>query len=226
LVGHYVSVVKTLQHYLSHIDVWASCQKRHAYSEDLLCDYTDGLTWKASGLPANHIRLHLYSDEFEICNPLGSKRGVHKLCAFYYMIGNVSVKYRSLLQNIHLAVLVKYRYVRDFGYNAVLKPLISDLQDLAENGICITVAGESFTVKGSVVTLSGDNLSMHGIGGFCSSFRSGRVCRQCTVSYNNLSVTRSEEDGVVRTSPVHKFQVNNQSTHLFENNSHSGWLQM
>jgi len=56
------------------------------------------------------------------------------------------------------------------------------------------------------VTLSGDNLSMHGIGGF-SSFSSGRVCRHCTIFYNNLTVTRSEEDCVVRTRAVHKFQV-------------------
>jgi len=47
---------------------------------------------------------------------------------------------------------------------------------------------------------------MHGIGGF-SSFSSGRVCRHCTIFYNNLTVTRSEEDCVVRTRAVHKFQV-------------------
>ena len=57
------------------------------------------------------------------------------------------------------------------------------------------------------MTLSGDNLSMHGIGGFSPSFSSGRVCRHCSVSYNNLSVTRSEEDCVVRTSAIHEFQV-------------------
>lgn len=119
----------------------------------------------------------------------------------------MNVKYHSLLRNIHLAVLVKYRYVREFGYGEVLKPLINDLQSLAENGICVTVDGETIKVKGSVVILSGDNLSVHGIGGFSPSFSSGRVCWHCSVSYNNLSATRSEEDCTVRTSAVHEFQV-------------------
>jgi hypothetical protein len=99
LVGHYIPVLKYMQHYLGHSDVWASCQKVINISEDLFCNYTDGLTWKQSGLPASHIRLHLYSDEFEVCNPLRSIKTapakVHKLCAFYFTVGNINVRYHS-----------------------------------------------------------------------------------------------------------------------------------
>ena len=33
------------------------------------------------------IRLHFYLDEFEVCNPIGSKRGKHKVLAIYYFVG-------------------------------------------------------------------------------------------------------------------------------------------
>ena len=66
------------------------------------------------------LRLHLYEDEFEIVNPLGSKRTKYKLCAFYYTIGNLSGKYRSQLKHIHLALLARYSHVKQFGMDVGL----------------------------------------------------------------------------------------------------------
>ncbi len=179
LVGHYVPILDYLKHYLQHTDVWASYQNASQSQNDLMFDYIDGSVWQSRGLPLNHLRLHLYSDEFEVCNPLGGKQGKHKVAAFYYTVGNVNVKYRSLQRNIHLAALIKYKSVRQFGYAAVIQPLIDDLKMLESTGIQIVVDSESFLVKGSVFTLSGDNLSQHALGGFNPSFRSGRVCRHC-----------------------------------------------
>jgi len=58
----------------------------------MLCDFTDGRMWQntAERLDSDmYLRIHLYSDEFELCNPLGSRRGVHKLCVFYFLVGNL-----------------------------------------------------------------------------------------------------------------------------------------
>ena len=35
------------------------------------------------------ISLILYVDDFEICNPLGTSRKKHKICAIYWILGNL-----------------------------------------------------------------------------------------------------------------------------------------
>ena len=110
-----------------------------------------------------------------------------------YTVGNVDVKYRSQLRSIHLALLLRYKCVRKYGYRRVLEPLLRDLRILESQSIDITVDGESFHMKGSVVTLSGDNLSMHAIGGFNPSFSSGRICRHCLTCYSQKRDVESEE---------------------------------
>jgi hypothetical protein len=209
LVGHYVPILTSLSNYLKHSDVWASCQRpRNDGSSPVMRDYDDGLVWQLSGLAHDHLRIHLYSDEFEVCNPIGSRKGTHKVCAFYYTVGNVNIKYRSQLKNIHLAMLLKYKNgVRKYGYKRVMEPLIRDLAILEQEGITIVVDGKNLNVKGSIVTLSGDNLSMHGIGGFNPTFSSGRICRHCMISYSGLSEVESEEKCQVRTSENHIYHV-------------------
>lgn len=49
--------------------------------------------------------LIFYFDEFEINNPLGSHRGVHKLGAVYCTISGIEEEYKSILQNIFLVQL-------------------------------------------------------------------------------------------------------------------------
>jgi len=207
LVGHYVPILASIGYYLQHSDVWASYQKRASDSSDILFDYSDGLVWQSAGLPSDHLRIHLYSDEFDVCNPIGSRRGIHKICAFYFTVGNIAVKHRSQLRNIHLAMLLKYKYVRKFGYGRVIEPLIKDLEVLQSRGIDIIVDGECITVKGSVVTLSGDNLSLHGIGGFNPVFNSGRICRHCMVCYSGIRDVMSEDDCLLRSTDGHKYHV-------------------
>ena len=73
----YVPILTTLKNYLKQPDVWASCQQRNVPSE-VLHNFTDGkiqTSLSASG-QSNFIRIHLYSDQVEICNPFGSR----KLC--------------------------------------------------------------------------------------------------------------------------------------------------
>jgi len=48
--------------------------------------------------------------------PLGSRKGEHKVCAFYFLVGNLETKYWSLLSNIHLSMLCKYKHVKNIGY--------------------------------------------------------------------------------------------------------------
>ena len=206
LFGHYVPVLPCLTNYLQHSDVWASIHKS-SITGTKMRDYTDGLIWQSHALGHNHLRLHLYTDEFEVCNPIGSRKNVHKVCAFYYSVGNVELKYRSQLKNIHLACLLKYKCVRQYGYSMLIKDMIRDLKTLESDGIEVIVDQEHFTVNGSVVTVSGDNLSLHALGGFNPVFSSGRICRHCMVCYSNLRKVHSEEQCTMRNEQTHQYHV-------------------
>ncbi|RXN21976.1 zinc finger protein [Labeo rohita] len=84
-------------------DVWAMLnQEETPKDQDVMKDYTDGEQFKSCELSClSNLRLHFYIDEFEIVNPLGSKRGKHKLTAVYFKLGNIDKKYTSKLENIY-----------------------------------------------------------------------------------------------------------------------------
>lgn len=89
---------------------------------DYLSDYSDGTYFKEHpffNVNPHALRLNFYEDEFEVVNPLGSKKTKHKLCAFYYTVGNL--KHRSKLKHIHLALLVRQTFVKRCGLATVLK---------------------------------------------------------------------------------------------------------
>ena len=92
---YYVPILKTPVSYISHEDVFGSRiapQANHHLDAHLLSDYTNGEYFKKSsyfkGNPSL-LRLHLYCDEVEVCNPIGSSKGLHKLVCVYYILGNI-----------------------------------------------------------------------------------------------------------------------------------------
>ena len=97
--SHCISVLQTLQNFLSRKDVtsevWKECRDVDA---NLLHSYRDGSAYKQSLLYSSDgmaLRLHVYIDDFEVCNPIGSRRSIHKLTAVYYVVGNTGPKYWS-----------------------------------------------------------------------------------------------------------------------------------
>lgn len=74
---------------------------------------------------------------FELCNPLQSKAGVHKVYAFYFSIRNVPVEFRSRTNNIHLVCLVNSNDLKTktTDFNNVWRPIVRELKYLEEIGI-------------------------------------------------------------------------------------------
>jgi hypothetical protein len=52
---------------------------------------------------------------------------------FYYLLGNLRPKFRSQLRNIQLAAIVKCKYIKQYSMDAILKPIIDDLEKLVNN---------------------------------------------------------------------------------------------
>lgn len=72
--------------------------------------YRDGSYWNENDILKGEefkIVVGLYTDEFEVSNPLGTSKKKHKMSAVYWVIANVPSKYRSTLHSIQLALLCK-----------------------------------------------------------------------------------------------------------------------
>ncbi|XP_075556671.1 uncharacterized protein LOC142588739 [Dermacentor variabilis] len=175
--------------------------------ENYLCSAFDGTEFQNHAYFAgdtSKLCIQLYSDEFEVCNPLGSKRGKHKMTAVYFSVLNFATKFRSALSGIHLVLLVKDKHVATYGFSKVLAPLITDVNELEDEGIVVN----GTLLKGSVFIFTGDNLSSHRVGGFKCSFSHGRICRFCMALHHELNHKFLESDFLLRTPEGHQHHLN------------------
>ena len=104
----------------------------------------------------------------EVCNPLGTSQKIHKLCAVYWILGNVPPSSHSFLASIYLALLCKSDDVKTYGYRKICEPLLQDLVTLEQQGVFVSQLGTF--VKGTLQCVVSDNLAAHGIAGFVESF--------------------------------------------------------
>ena len=107
-------------------------------------------------------------------NPLGSKRGVHKIGGIYFVLRNFPDFYNSQLSKINLLALFYFEHAKKYGINAIFKHIIPDIQILESVGIHVTGIGQIF---GSVSTIVFDNLGANSLLGFSESFSSHYYCR-------------------------------------------------
>lgn len=121
------------------------------------------------------IALLLYVDEFEVANPFGTSRKIHKVCAVYWVLANLPIKYRSSLHTIQLALLCKANDLKQSGYAKVFGPLLHDLVILEKEGVFIESVGEC--IQGTVLYVLADNLAAHGLAGFNECFTAQYMCR-------------------------------------------------
>lgn len=155
-------------------------------SETYFKDISNGLCFKSHNLfkdDPNALRLILYQDAFEICNPLGSSKKKHKIIGVYMTLGKFRPHLRSVVDNALLVLLCKEADLKHFGQDKVFHELIKDLKELETNGIEIC----NKTVKGTLFCITGDNLGSHGIGGFTENFSTvEHFCRYCTITLSEF----------------------------------------
>lgn len=136
-----------------------------------------------------HCKFNYFFDEFETSNPLGSKRGIHKLGAIYFTLRNFPPKFNSSLANIH--------------FDAILEPIVSDLKVLETDGFKDPLSRN--LVHGSVVQVTGDNLGIHGLFGSVESFSARNCCRFCLIEKSDFQTVfcEDEESVILQTKDIH-----------------------
>ena len=212
----YVPILKSLQQLLSRGDIIDAIVEGHQRQESTYSGVSfkyrssrDGSLFKENSFFSGEkprIILTFYVDDFETCNPLGTSRKKHKLCAVYWVLANLPPGCHSSLSSIYLSVLCKSDDVKTYGYDKVFEPLLQDLKTLEELGVYVPLLGES--VKGTVFSVVADNLGAHGVAGFLESFSVEHCCRFCTgknIDFQMHSVASGAFS--LRTKELHQAHV-------------------
>ncbi len=132
----------------------------------------------------------MFYDDFETTNPLGSKKGIHKLCGIYFTLRNFTPQFNSSLTNIHLCALFHAQDIKTYGFDAILEPIVNDIKVLENKGI----QGPDGFVRGSIVQVTGDNLGLHSLFGFVESFRARYNCRFCLAEREDYQTVFCEDE--------------------------------
>jgi len=179
---HYIPVKSTLVALLQDPSVLQSitAQRPSTSDRNIYEDIIHGCVYKQlqSTVNGHFLELIFYQDAFQVVNPLGSARKVHKIVAVYLALGNLPCYARTNIDNLQLALLCRETDLTYFGPENVMAQLIADLKDLEINGVA--VGDVTYSVR--LVCTLGDNLGSHWLGGFSTNFSSNRyICRYCLV---------------------------------------------
>lgn len=121
------------------------------------------------------VPLILYYDDFETGNPLGSHAERYKLGAVYVYIATIPPNKSCRLENVFLAQLFYSDDRSHFSNDLVFQNIIEELKFLEEVGITVILPNKNVKVQFILITLSGDNLGLHGL----LSFNASNFCRFC-----------------------------------------------
>lgn len=171
-----IDTIKTLltdENIIKHINEYGE----RSMKEGTLCDVMDGAAYRKNDIfkNPNSLSIILFQDAFEVVNPLGSARKKHKIIGVYFTLANLHPSYRSNVDNIQLVLLCWETNLKSFGHDKIFGPLRDDLKLLESEGITVN----STNYKGTIISIVGDNLGSHMIGGFLESFNSEYFCRYC-----------------------------------------------
>jgi hypothetical protein len=149
------------------------------------------------------IMLLLYTDEFGITNPLGSKSSSQKTFAMYFTIANIRKELRSQLQMYGHIFLCKSAAIKAEGLGACLKPFLDEWHLLQNNGIIVN--NDRFDVH--FLYFPEDNLAAHLIGGFSKSFTAFRPSRFCMSTRQRMQEVLDADECTMRSVALYETQL-------------------
>ncbi|XP_034078395.1 uncharacterized protein LOC117550156 isoform X1 [Gymnodraco acuticeps] len=204
---YYVPLVKSVEQFLLHPRILTMIEEvPQRCSEGFFHDLVDGSLLKSHPLfseKPNALQIILYTDEIEICNPLGSFSSKNKLLMVYYTLGNINPNYRSKLAAIRLLAMAKSADLRQSGVDVILNRIKEDMDALYSGVKIQTINGEK-TIHGAMVSLCGDTLAQHELAGFKEGvgFAYSKY-RHCECSFEDMQSQFNEDAYIKRTLENH-----------------------
>lgn len=171
-------------------------------------NFVQGSYWRSriSNNPGKiMIPYFVFYDEFESGGALGNDSCVHKLGAVYIMFPSLAVDFPSGTSvspsgpnKIILAALFHSSDRFEFGNEAILGPVIDEMNELSGDGISFNLPDFTGTVYFEVGLISGDNASIHSLCGFDDSFLANRCCRTCRADKTECGTALRENTLMLR----------------------------
>lgn len=203
---YYIPILESINMLLKNPKILEQCLLDHSSTNnDLLCDIVDGRSYRRNNFwkeNKNALKLILYQDAFEVCNPLGSARKKHKILGIYMTLANFNPWQRSKVDQIQLVALCYEKDVNVFGFPQIFKTIIDDIKILETTGLSIN---KQINLKGSLLAVAGDNLGSHQIGGYLQNFSMNNYF--CRVCYKNDGSFGDKEEFVYRTAQSYSDDV-------------------
>ncbi|KAL3970579.1 LETM1 and EF-hand domain-containing protein 1, mitochondrial [Sarotherodon galilaeus] len=220
---YYVPLIESLKQLMTNERIFTMLNTAPQRSrEGFFYDFRDGSLFTSHPLFSqrpNALQLILYTDEIEICNPLGSHASANKLVMFYYTLGNIDPKFRSKLAAIRLLAIAKANDISQWGIDVVLKRILQDLS-LLYNGVRIEMSNGEIELFGAVIAICGDTLAQHEIAGFKEGIGFAySKCRHCECNFDDMQSVFEEKKFVQRTLEKHIrqcFEIDKASTDLLK----------
>ena len=160
----YIPRIESLQQLLTNVNIAKTVfriKKKH--KEDVFYDVYDGMLYKNDAYFSGKdhtLEFIIYYDDLGVYNPLGSKAGKHKIDLFYYTLGNINPKFRSEQCAIRLLAICNTKFVKKYGIDKVLTPVVDDVNKLCE-GYSRKILENEILVFGKVLMCLGDTLGQH-----------------------------------------------------------------
>eukprot|EP00111_Clytia_hemisphaerica_P003426 TCONS_00009790-protein len=195
------------------------CKKPSSSRDGCYYDFFDGSIYKNDPYFAEHPKalvLILYHDELEVCNPLSSSAGEHKIDMYYYCIANLPPQYRSRHCAVKLLAIANASLVKKYGIEKILEPVIDELL-LLHNGFEMEFEnGQNKIIHGKVLVCLGDTPGQHLWAGFKEGVgTSYQKCRHCYCNFDELQSKFKLTDFTPRTETLHKqdcYEIENAPT--------------
>lgn len=213
-VFYYIPILKTLQEELRSKTVLKMVYSKNTQVLDdrthSLQDFNDGFFVRNHELFStddNALKLLIYYDDVNIANPMTNK--LHSIGLFYYQLANIDPVYRGKLKSIHLFAVCKKQYIKEFGLNDVLKPLVEDLKELgSETGHVFNIVGGKLYLRGAILAVLADTPASQAVGCYKESVGGARrKCRHCMTDWDKMQEHFTEEEFVLRNCIRHENQV-------------------
>lgn len=105
-------------------------------------------------------------------------------------------------------MLVKRSTVKKFRMDIILKPVVQELQTLAQEGVdFLSKNGVRMNMKVVLNQVCGDNLSMHEVCGLFQNFALASVCRYCDGLSEDIQMFFKPEEFLRRDKRNHELNL-------------------
>lgn len=171
-------------------------------SSDLKDNFLKGFFWqkKIEDRPLEDICVPymVYSDGFEINNPLGSKAGKQALNGYYLSFPALPRHVVGLIENTFLVMFGYSAIEKSLSNEEILAPLIEEIIGLERDGMEFQIDGKPTKIFFLFGGLRGDNLGLNKILDYSSSFVANYPCRTCLMHLDTMRTSVRDDPTLYR----------------------------